>query len=223
MRKRRRYHQSLPLCGNSYQEPQKATGHNFSETYKAPTCTSAGYKTLTCKKCNITKKQEIPATGHSFSGIRCTKCGLADVTAARNLAVKWFKSADHATVNNGEVYLLPSDNRYDFSAIDGGNLFFSYSDGKEVIYLSVYGFEKNACYLEYKCYKNGQLKIIERQFPMDSFHSKYTNYFNDMNGDTELSEQIRGKIDAFMLKFENELLKPKINITLKDIGFTEYN
>ncbi|MEE0808646.1 MAG: hypothetical protein U0L84_04730 [Acutalibacteraceae bacterium] len=33
---------------------------------------------------------------------------------------------------------------------------------------------------------------------------------------------LRSMVDGFLTKFESELLKPQINISLKDIGFSNY-
>lgn len=210
---------------NSETNPTQSNGtntaaqcqHQYKIESQTATCDKDGYTTKICTLCGYKNKELQKATGHNFAGARCANCGLADVTTARNMAVSWFNNANRVD----GYYLLPSDSNYKFSASQGGNLFFEYENDNEFISVSVYGFEKNKCYLTYT-YNDGIPKTVEREFYIDSFHSKYKNYFNDMNGDTELSEQIRGKIDGFMLKFENELLKPQINITLKDIGFTEY-
>ena len=62
---------------------------------------------------------------------------------------------------------------------------------------------------------------------MDEVHSTNRIYFNQMNGtvDGERKEQLiaelRGKIDGFLLKFQ-EVMQSNVGVSLKDIGFTAY-
>ncbi len=44
----------------------------------AATCTTAGTMLYTCVTCQTTRTEIIPATGHSFSGGKCTVCGETD-------------------------------------------------------------------------------------------------------------------------------------------------
>ena len=67
-----------------------------------------------------------------------------------------------------------------------------------------------------------QHAINQLDNPMDSLHSSDRNFFNIMYGDKDLIPILRDMIDGFLLKFESELLKPQVNITLKDIGFSNY-
>lgn len=53
----------------------KLTEHTYTATVTTPaTCTQAGSATYTCA-CGDTYTGEVPATGHSFSGSKCTVCG----------------------------------------------------------------------------------------------------------------------------------------------------
>ena len=61
----------------SYQA--KACSHNYSSSItRYPGCTAAGEKTYTCSKCGSSYTESIAATGHSFSGGKCTVCGAVD-------------------------------------------------------------------------------------------------------------------------------------------------
>ena len=77
-------------CGYAYIETIAATGHSYSSRVTAPTCTTGGYTTYTCSKCNDTYQDKITvATGHSYrqtvidatcttggyTTYLCTKCG----------------------------------------------------------------------------------------------------------------------------------------------------
>ena len=57
----------------------------------APTCTTAGVKTYTCTKCNATKTEVVPATGHNYVDGVCTVCGAKE------------------TVSTGDVYALATE------------------------------------------------------------------------------------------------------------------
>ena len=203
--------------------------HNYSVTdtyltcvgkgYKTHTCTTDGYYIPVCQRCGYTLlKQTIAATGHKFSGVACTVCGARDTDKARGLLSAWFDAnSSYDSSTYGNTYHLPSDNRYYIWA-NGTNSAFTYLDDNTYIYIQVYGFEKNKCYVTFK--KDG--KDLEGEFPMDSLHSSDRNFFSIMYGDKDLIPILRDMIDGFLLKFESELLKPQINISLKDIGFSNY-
>lgn len=74
-------------CGETYIEAVKPTGHEYEEVKTEPTCTSDGFTTYTCKKCNHTYTEpgekalghvcdntnvHITADKHTFT---CTTCG----------------------------------------------------------------------------------------------------------------------------------------------------
>ena len=206
-------------CGDSYKETVAALEHEYKNTEQAPTCTTDGYYIPVCQRCGYTLlKQTIAATGHMFSGVACTVCGARDTDKARGLLSAWFDAnSSYDTSTYGNTYHLPSDNRYYIWA-NGTNSAFTYLDDNTYIYIQVYGFEKNKCYVTFK--KDG--KDLEGEFPMDSLHSSDRNFFNIMYGDKDLIPILRDMIDGFLLKFESELLKPQINISLKDIGFSNY-
>ena len=61
--------------------------HSYQTETVDPSCLIPGTKTQSCKDCGYTVKEEIPATGHDFSGSwqddthhgkACTKCGLTE-------------------------------------------------------------------------------------------------------------------------------------------------
>ena len=206
-------------CGNTYKETIGALGHEYKNTEVAPTCTTDGYYVPVCQRCGFAlPKETIAATGHNFSGTLCTVCGIRDTDKARGMLTTWFETNSiYDNTTYGNTYRLPSDNNYYIWA-SGTNSSFSYLDDNTFLHIQVYGFEKNKCYVTFK--KDGN--ILEGEFPMDSLHSSVRIYFNKMSGDRDLIPVLQNKIDDFLLKFENELLKPQINITLKDLGFTLY-
>ncbi len=190
----------------------KALGHNW----QAATCKSA-------KTCNICGATEGDKGDHTYSNGKCTVCAKVNSDMAREILYNWF-SLNCVDANYSKCYFLPSDNNYYLTVLKTGDIFFYYSSDNETIILSVYGFEDNKCYLTY-IYDN---MTIEGEFPLDSLHSTDRNFFNIMNSienddiKTQLIENLRNKIDLFLLKFENEILKPNVNITLNDLGFSCY-
>lgn len=71
----KRYH--CNICGETFEEPSKATGeHNYtiSISNKA-TCTESGYETLQCTTCSQTTKVLRSSLGHNYKGCKCTRCG----------------------------------------------------------------------------------------------------------------------------------------------------
>ena len=57
------------VCGDTYDDVIKATGHDFSisKVTKAATCVDDGVKTLYCTVCGTSKEETIPATGeHTY-------------------------------------------------------------------------------------------------------------------------------------------------------------
>lgn len=180
---------SCTKCSAPKQEPLAATGHEYKDTVTEPTCTAEGSRVPVCQKCGYAEpKITIPPTGHSFDGTVCSVCGVRDIDKAREALSAWFKnnsSFDNETYGN--THRLASDNNY-YMWAEGKNSSFTYLNGNTMITVSVYGFEKNTCYLTLK--KDGAL--LEGEFPMDSLHSSDRNFFNAMNGDRNLIPIIRG-------------------------------
>ncbi len=52
-----------------------ATGHSYSKTVTAPTCTTAGSEDYTCSACGDFYSTPIDPTGHSYVNGVCTSCG----------------------------------------------------------------------------------------------------------------------------------------------------
>lgn len=206
---------------STYENPKVCT-HNFTSPTVSAGCTTDGYITKTCTLCGYTtEKTVIKATGHNMVSGKCTVCGYADVTECRNRLSNWLKANGSGTY--GEYYL--SDSRYYFKTSGGGNIYYHFEDGNNgSIIVSIYGWEKNKCYIEY-IYT--ALENIEGEFPMDSVHSSNRIYFNQMSGtvDGERKEQLiaelRSKIDGVLLKFQ-EVMQSNVGVSLKDIGFTAY-
>lgn len=206
---------SAPIVTSSVPQHTECS-HTFSVNTQNPTCTNDGVETQVCTKCFIEVRNVIKATGHNMSDGKCTACGYADVTVCRNKVSDWLQT------NYSGKYTL-SDSRYYIKTAGGGNIFFYLDDAiNGTIIISIYGWEKNLCYIEYIKNEN-----IEGEFPMDSVHSTNRIYFNQMNGTasgnqkTEMITELRGKIDGMLLEFQ-KVMSSNIGISLKDIGFTSY-
>ena len=67
-------------CGDTYSVAgDAATGHAYTETVVAPTCTDAGYTAHICGNCGDSyNTDETAALGHSFAEGKCTVCGAED-------------------------------------------------------------------------------------------------------------------------------------------------
>ncbi len=201
--------------------------HSFALTANTATCTAGGQSTYTCSICGKSYKEQSAAQGHKLSGHKCSVCGVVDEDERNEKINTWFATS-YVEENFGKYYHLPSDSKYRFSAIGGGNFLFYYDDEEkgEHVSVSVYGFEKNKCYINYIL--NGLQ--IEGTFPMDAVHSTDRNFFNAMNAASnaaaakkdELTASLRGKIDSILKKFETEMLIPNTSVTLDDLGFTCY-
>ncbi len=79
--------QRLCECGETETRTIAATGHNYTETIVAPTCTEQGYTLHTCTNCEHTyTDNEIAALGHEFgewqviTAATCTEVGLEQRT-----------------------------------------------------------------------------------------------------------------------------------------------
>lgn len=88
---------------------------------KAPTCTAAGTKTVTCKDCGYSHTESVPALGHSFGawsvttkatcteqGVEtrtCTRCGVKETRATAKAAHtpgKWQVTQDATCTKTGK-------------------------------------------------------------------------------------------------------------------------
>ena len=66
-------------CSGTKTETIAALGHSYSSEVTAPTCTAGGYTTYTCSTCGDSYTGDTTAaTGHSYSGGKCTVCGEAE-------------------------------------------------------------------------------------------------------------------------------------------------
>ena len=102
--------------------------HNYVETIvTAPTCLTAGQKTLTCSLCAHSYTVSVPATGHSYANGKCTGCGIADpgVAGVSYSIVGYINGAnygceeDHANPGqyifvNGKVTVTFTEDSYIF-------------------------------------------------------------------------------------------------------------
>ena len=76
------------VCGDTYTETTRATGHSYNSVVTAPTCTDEGYTTHTCSTCGDTYTDStVPALGHDYvetiSSATCTTNGVATYTCSR--------------------------------------------------------------------------------------------------------------------------------------------
>lgn len=62
------------------EKPAEDCDHSFQATVTNPTCTTDGFITYTCTKCDYSYKDSnpIPALGHSYKDGKCTRCNAAD-------------------------------------------------------------------------------------------------------------------------------------------------
>lgn len=66
-------------CGDVYTSDfVDESGHNLGDWYTVipATCETSGVEQRDCSECDYYETQEIPATGHTFDGSRCTVCGF---------------------------------------------------------------------------------------------------------------------------------------------------
>jgi len=91
-----------------------------------PTCTSSGKKAdIICSVCNetISKGEEIPQTGHNYSGGKCTFCGKYEDNIGGN-------PYGHSILLNGDIglkfYMELSD---ETAADENAEMLFTFSDG----------------------------------------------------------------------------------------------
>lgn len=104
--------ESIPATGHHYGEDDKCTDcgifnpdhkHSYTEEItKAPTCTEAGEKTLTCV-CGDTKTESVPATGHHYVDGFCSGCGASDGTV---IQVDITKTTNYVAKSRGYSFRL---------------------------------------------------------------------------------------------------------------------
>ena len=76
-------------CYDSYTEAIAATGHSYTSKVTAATCTSQGYTTYTCSKCGDSYTGSYTAaTGHSYSGGKCSVCGAVNPNCSHSYTSK---------------------------------------------------------------------------------------------------------------------------------------
>ena len=71
-------------------------GHIWDEgtETKSATCTETGVKIYTCKKCDATRTEEIPALGHNYVDGTCDRCGASEsvpVTPVKPIWRSWLE------------------------------------------------------------------------------------------------------------------------------------
>ena len=98
-------------CGHSYTEGIEKTGHNYTSSVVAPTCTAKGYTKFVCGNCgdNYTSN-EVAATGHSYqftsdtatcsaAGVKTETCGKCGNVKTSTSAAKGCTNLNTETVN----------------------------------------------------------------------------------------------------------------------------
>ena len=71
-------------CGDAYEEPIPALGHDWKQTVTEPTCTEAGSSVSVCTRCSARQAEEpLPPLGHHFENGVCTRCGASDASVKK--------------------------------------------------------------------------------------------------------------------------------------------
>lgn len=75
-------------CGTTKTESIAETGHSYSSTTKAATCTEDGVTTYKCNNCSYSYNETIPATEHNYVSeitkeVKCTVAGETTYTCSK--------------------------------------------------------------------------------------------------------------------------------------------
>ncbi len=205
----------------SQSDPQ-ACEHDYIVTTVDKTCNVDGFTEYVCKKCGHSFKEVLEKSGHNYVNYVCSVCNQPDRSNPNKVLASGVQSGGTADEHGIKRYYLPSDKCYSVRAYDNGWFIFQYisADSTEKIYLFVYDYD--VCKLQYT-YKGSDLKI---EFDKKNFHSTSLFWTSATVSGTmdydDMVSQIRGKIDDFMKKFEEEFLIPELSLTLNNFGFISY-
>ena len=94
--------------------------HSYTSSVTQPTCTTEGVKTFTCS-CGDKYTEKVAATGHSYSGNICTRCGVTIGSGTnpgcthKNSVIKNKVDANCSTDGySGDIYCADCDTRLEY-------------------------------------------------------------------------------------------------------------
>ncbi len=205
----------------------KACQHTYTETFKDATCTTDGSILYQCTKCGYSYSKALKG-GHDFSKYLCERCGVIDKSMNVYTAVSAWLSKYGTLSDNGYFYCYPNQNtevHISASAFsDTADLSVTCGNEKSLHFEVTFGddelcrvyFAKGDTYGRYEIKKSafsGERKIV-----FEKFNTPQSNPIDQDAFATDCAKLI----DSYMKRLENEILIPKMGITLVDIGFSCY-
>lgn len=205
---------------------KKPCTHNYHASDTRISCTENGYIKYVCENCGNSYSKTVPPQ-HSYSKYLCDNCGKVDPQADKFWAVNaWLtKYGSPNGKGNMNVYTVGASGLSISNYLDQNNFFIEYSDIATNEQFSVFiqgpdisevSFSSGSTQ-GYYTIKNSTLSSA-RKIVFDEF---YTDEINPADCDVFATECAK-KIDAYMMRFQNEILAPKMGLTLSDFGFTNY-
>lgn len=201
--------------------------HSYRVSERKVNCNSNGFVRYVCEKCNNTY-EEIISPEHEFSKYFCENCGIIDPEADKFLAVSAWLNTYGKPNGKGNMMCYPNDiaQLLISNYLDQNEFFIEYNDtsrgiifllcvqGKDLSSVSFIKGSTHAYYTIKNSEFSSQSKIVFDEF--------YTNEESPLDEDTFATE-CASLIDEYMLKAQNDVFYPKMNLTLSDFGFTKYN
>lgn len=201
--------------------------HSYRVSERKVNCSSNGFVRYVCEKCNNTYEETI-SPEHEFSKYFCENCGIIDPEADKFLAVSAWLNTYGKPNGKGNMMCYPNDTAQlsISNYLDQNEFFIDYNDTARGITFSLYVQGKDISNVSFiKGSTRAYYTIKNSEFCSQSkivFDEFYTNEESPLDKDIFATE-CASLIDEYMLKAQNDIFYPKMNLTLSDFGFTKYN
>ena len=223
-------------------ETVAAKDHDFRLETTEPTCTEAGKKIYTCRRCGKVEEYAIAALGHTTDNGICSRCGKEIFKSALDRIRYYVNANGEYYDDSGRVKGVYNDYYYD----DGDRLCVSvYCGSSGMIY-----FETIYFWADGDCEQTGFMidpsgnTCVYNEYYYDSDNVNESvevdtgYYFNRSaykRGDTiwlvnsddpSLTDHFQARLTEYfpgVLDELNVFIKDNFSVTLKDIGFASFN
>lgn len=216
---------------NGSSKPQACT-HVYSKETVMPTCKARGYTTHTCSKCGYSYTDAYTTPQHFYGKYLCDFCGKPDPANAYYSMSAWVLSNTESEggATSRRLTYSEGDVSYQLVCVESmSSVIFSGDNRASNEGISVMFTKDGSCQLSYSSrFGNGSATLSKASLS-SSMQLKLNNftYKSGMGPDDCTEEAFKADFaraaDDLMNTVQNKFLTPKMELTLKQLGFTAYS
>lgn len=209
-------------------QPQGCS-HTFITETLMPSCINQGYTEHTCSKCGYYYVDNYTAKRHDYGKYLCEYCGRPDPDNAYYSMSAWVQVNGES--DGGEGYLLSSRQEDNLYTISTGKLMSSvvFSCDAPTSGISMIFDKGDGCQLSYRNeHGNGTLSIAKARLSpsmqLSAENFSYTMYeaSGEYSEEAFQADFVRAA-SGMMEQIQTNLLGPRMQLTLMDLGFASFS